>query len=64
MDGTLTLRTAVEGARELVVPLGPESEHPRDVEVWLPNLGYVLIEGSASAGTRCWRPPSGPDRAG
>ncbi|MFD4872477.1 GDSL-type esterase/lipase family protein [Streptomyces sp. NPDC058420] len=50
VDGTLTLRAAVEGARELVVPLGPETEHPRDVEVWLPNLGYVLIDGLGFGG--------------
>ncbi|MFH8798783.1 GDSL-type esterase/lipase family protein [Streptomyces sp. NPDC017936] len=43
VDGELALRAAVEGTRELSVPLGPEAE-PRDVEVWLPNLGYVLVD--------------------
>lgn len=43
VDGTLALRAAVEGTRELAVPLGPPTDTPRDVEVWLPHLGYVLV---------------------
>ncbi|MFF5532350.1 GDSL-type esterase/lipase family protein [Streptomyces cinerochromogenes] len=66
VDGSLALRTAVDGEREITVPLAPgpaerpAATAPRDVEVWLPHLGRVLVSEIGFRGHGTVRPADRP----
>ncbi|MFD7895535.1 SGNH/GDSL hydrolase family protein [Streptomyces sp. NPDC059743] len=67
IDGALALRAETADGREIAVPLtsaatvqGGGDPVLREVEVWLPNLGYALVYGIGFRGHRTLLPAQRP----